>query len=204
MFGFRLESINNPEPAQTQLLALDPQLKKFSIGRFSYGCPAPNVIEDCYNPQAVLQIGSFCSIAENVTILLGEGHRPDWVTTYPFNILMNDFSGIQGNPVTKGSVIIGNDVWIGRNAFIRDGVTVGDGAVIGAYSVVTKNVEPYTIVAGNPARVIRKRFDQETIDELLRIKWWDWSIEKIKENMPLLLSNNLKEFIEKAEKHTKA
>jgi acetyltransferase-like isoleucine patch superfamily enzyme len=195
-----LPFIEHPEPAPTKLLTLIPQLSKYSIGRFSYGCPSPLVIEDYYNPQAVLEIGSFCSIAENVTILLGEGHRPDWVTTYPFNILMDDFSDIKGNPISKGSVIIGNDVWIGRNAFIRDGVTIGDGAVIGAYSVVTKNVEPYTIVAGNPARPIRKRFDQETIDKLLRIKWWNWSFERIKENMPLLMSNNLKEFLEKADK----
>jgi serine acetyltransferase len=75
-------------------------------------------------------------------------------------------------------------------------VHIGDGAIIGAFSVVTKNVEPYTIVAGNPAKVIRKRFDQDTIDELLRIKWWDWGIQKIKDNMPLLLSNRTKEFIE--------
>jgi carbonic anhydrase/acetyltransferase-like protein (isoleucine patch superfamily) len=79
---------------------------------------------------------------------------------------------------------------------ILSGVHIGDGAIIGAFSVVTKNVEPYTIVAGNPAKVIRKRFDQDTIDELLRIKWWDWGIQKIKDNMPLLLSNRTKEFIE--------
>jgi carbonic anhydrase/acetyltransferase-like protein (isoleucine patch superfamily) len=83
------------------------------------------------------------------------------------------------------------------NAFIRDRVTIGDGAVIGACSAVTKNVDAYTIVAGNPARVIRKRFDHETIDKLLRIKWWDWSIERIKENRPLLLSNRIEEFIQK-------
>jgi serine acetyltransferase len=82
------------------------------------------------------------------------------------------------------------------NTLILSGIHVGDGAIIGAYSVVTKDVEPYTIVAGNPAKVIRKRFDQETIDALLRIKWWNWDIHKIKDSMPLLLSNRFKEFID--------
>jgi carbonic anhydrase/acetyltransferase-like protein (isoleucine patch superfamily) len=81
------------------------------------------------------------------------------------------------------------------NSLILSGVHIGDGAIIGAYSVVTKDVKPYTVVAGNPAKVVRKRFDQETIDELLRIKWWNWDMQKIKDNMPLLLSNRIKEFI---------
>jgi acetyltransferase-like isoleucine patch superfamily enzyme len=181
MLGFRLQ-VSEPK-----ILSLNQELSKYSIGRYSYGVPAPRIIEDEFNPQATVKIGSFCSIAENVTILLGKGHRTDWVTTYPFNLVLKDFKEMKGNPITRGDVIIGNDVWIGRNAFIRDGVTIGDGAVIGAYSVVTKNVEPYAIVAGNPARVIRKRFDQETIDNLLKIRWWDWDIERIKENMPFLL-----------------
>lgn len=197
--GF-LKELINPSNAndgsvlQKQLLSLNPKLSMYSIGKFSYGDPAPIVIAP--NPQATLSIGSFCSIAQNVTILLGNEHRPDWVTTYPFNMVLDEFREIKGHPATRGSVTIGNDVWIGMNAFIRDGVSIADGAVIGAFSVVTKNVEPYTIVAGNPARVIRKRFDQETINKLLRIKWWDWSIERIKKNMPLLLSNRTKEFIE--------
>jgi acetyltransferase-like isoleucine patch superfamily enzyme len=180
-----------------QLLSLNPKLQRYSIGRFSYGDPEPSVIDDPYNPQATLRIGNFCSIAANVTILLGDEHRMDWVTTYPFNMVLNEFGKMKGQSRTKGSVIIGNDVWIGMNAFILSGVSIADGAVIGACSVVTKNVEPYTIVAGNPARIIGKRFDQETINKLLRIKWWDWSIERIKTNMPLLLSDRIEEFLEK-------
>ena len=178
-----------------QLLSLNPKLSMYSIGKFSYGDPAPTVLAG--NPQATLRIGNFCSIAANVTILLGSEHRPDWVTTYPFNMILDEFREIKGHPATRGSVKIGNDVWIGMNATILNGVNIADGAVIGACSVVTKDVEPYTIVAGNPARVIRERFDQETINKLLRIKWWDWSIERVKENMPLLLSNRIEEFIKK-------
>lgn len=96
-------------------------------------------------------------------------------------------------------MVIGNDVWIGVNACVLSGVRIGDGAVVGACSVVTRDVPPYAIVAGNPARLVRKRFDDETIEELLKIKWWDWDIERIKENLPLLLSENVKDFAEKNE-----
>ena len=91
---------------------------------------------------------------------------------------------------------IGNDVWIGMNAMILSGVKIGDGAVVGAGSVVTKDVEPYAVVAGNPAREIRKRFDDQTISELLKANWWDWDIQKIRENVPYLLSNNVKKFLQ--------
>jgi len=144
-----------------QLLSLNPKLSKYSIGRFSYSYSVPDVVEGTPN-LATLRIGSFCSIANNVTIFLDGEHRTDWVTTYPFNLILDDFKSIKGHPKTKGSVIIGNDVWIGMNAMILSGVTIGDGAVIWANSVVSKDVAPYTIVAGNPARVIRQRFDQET------------------------------------------
>jgi virginiamycin A acetyltransferase len=178
-------------------LSMNPKLSMYSIGKFSYADQVPLVLADKYNPQATLIIGSFCGIGPNVTILLGLEHRPDWVTVYPFNRFMIEYNDLKGNPATKGSVVIGNDVWIGMNSLILSGVTIGDGAVIGACSVVTKNVDPYTIVAGNPAKVIRKRFDQETIDKLLEIKWWNWKMDRVKENMPLLLSNKIKEFIEK-------
>ena len=92
-----------------------------------------------------------------------------------------------GHPASKGDVVIGNDVWIGRKAVILSGVTIGDGAVVGTMAVVTSNVEPYTIVAGNPARPVRKRFDDSTIQNLLQLRWWDWPTEKVKENVKSLV-----------------
>ena len=163
------------------------------MGRFSYG--KPTVLR--WGEEATLAIGNFCSISSGVTILLDGVRRPDWITSFPFHSFQKEFKSVPGHPATKSKVIIGNDVWIGINALILSGITIGDGAIIGAQSVVTKDVEPYTIVAGNPAKVIRTRFDNETINELLKIKWWNWSIERIKENMPLLLSNNINEFIKK-------
>jgi virginiamycin A acetyltransferase len=182
-----------------QLLSLNPKFSRYSVGRFSYGCPAPIIIDDLSNPQATFKIGSFCSVGPNVTVLLGHEHRIDWVTTYPFSCVFDGFDEIveHSNALTNGSVTIGNDVWIGMNAFILDDVNVSSGAIVGACSVVTKDVEPYTIVAGNPARVVGKRFDEKTISKLLQISWWDWSIERIKENMTLLLSNRITEFIER-------
>lgn len=165
----------------------------YSVGRFSHG--EPTVLR--WTEKATLNIGSFCSIAKGVTIIVDGEHNPAMVSTYPFNWVLKEFKNFPGHPSTKGDVVIGNDVWIGANALILSGVHIGDGAVIGACSVVTKDVEPYTIVAGNPAKMIRKRFDEETINKLLKIRWWDWDIQRIKENVPLLLSNKVKEFLEK-------
>ena len=99
--------------------------------------------------------------------------------------------------MSKGPVVIGHDVWIGRGATILSGVTIGDGAVVAAHSVVTKSVGPYSIVAGNPARLVRQRFSEDQTAALLRICWWDWPIETIREAWPLLLSDGIDVFIEK-------
>jgi acetyltransferase-like isoleucine patch superfamily enzyme len=163
--------------------------KYFSIGDFTYGNPRIFY----YGDATKLSIGKFCSIADNVDIFLGGNHRTDWASTYPFNVLNEYFpngKAVVGHPASKGDVIIGNDVWIGQGAKILSGVTIGNGAVIGAYAVVAKDVAPYEIVIGNPMRVVRKRFDDATIAKLQQLKWWDWEIEKINQNVPLLCSNH--------------
>ena len=171
---------------------LDGEL--FDIGAYTYGIP--NVIH--WDESTHLHIGRFCSIANDVTIMLGGNHRTDWVTTYPFNVLSNPFptaSSITGHPATKGDVWIGNDVWIGLGATILSGVHSGDGAVIGAHAVVTKDVAPYAIVVGNPGRMIKKRFDEETISALLEIAWWNWDEKRVNDATPLLCSSNIQTFI---------
>ena len=164
-----------------------------SVGDYSYGIPSILWLI----PGSNVVIGKFCSIAPGVEILVGGNHRPDYVTTYPFAALPTDWPGATGEtPVSKGDIVIGNDVWIGTGAKILSGVTIGDGAVIGAYSVVAKNVAPYTIAVGNPAREIKKRFDESTIQYLLELKWWDWDIDKIHRNVSALSSVEVEKIFE--------
>jgi acetyltransferase-like isoleucine patch superfamily enzyme len=148
---------------------------------------------------ATLRVGRYCSIADEVTIFLGAEHRVDWVTTYPFTVLDPAFRDVPGHPATKGDVVIGNDVWIGFGALILSGVTIGDGAVIGARSVVTRDVPPYAIAGGNPSRVLRARFSEQEVQDLLRIRWWDWDRARVNASMPLLLSGNVGEFIRRVD-----
>lgn len=134
--------------------------------------------------------------------LLGGEHRADWITTYPFNALFGEGAHITGHPSSKGDIVVGNDVWIGYQSCISSGVTIGNGAIIGARSVITKDVPPYAIVAGNPAKFVRYRFPQETIDKLESLAWWDWDISVIKGAIPLLLSNKIDEFFTSPEKES--
>ena len=170
-------------------------LRQFSIGRYSSG---HLTVSDC-TPGQTLRVGQFCSFAQGTHVLLGGEHRSDTVTTFrfgsrpPFQARYSHLA--EGNAVDLGDVVIGNDVWIGANSTILSGVTIGDGAIIGAGSVVRRDVPPYAVVAGNPARVARFRVPEDQIEALLRIAWWDWPLEQIEEAVPLLLSNDLAEFI---------
>jgi acetyltransferase-like isoleucine patch superfamily enzyme len=162
-----------------------------TIGDFSYG--NPEVFHWGENAEVI--IGKYCSFAHGVKILLGGEHRVDWATTYPFNALLQSFNYIQGHPKTKGNVIIGNDVWVGMNAVILSGIKIGDGAVIAACSLVVKDVPAYAIVGGNPAKVIKYRFDEKKIKGLLALKWWDWPIEKVIENVEILQSSDFSDLL---------
>ena len=141
-----------------------------------------------------LIIGKFCQIAAGVEFVMnGANHQMNAISTFPFYTLegWNMEPPAANDLPLKGDTIIGNDVWIGQNAVILPGVKIGDGVIIGANSVVGSDVDPYTIVIGNPAKVLRKRFDDDLIDLLLKFKWWDRSIEEIDGLIPLLTCSDL-------------
>lgn len=161
------------------------------FGRATYG----GLKVHSWGEGAHLEVGAYTSFAADVQVFLGGEHRLDWVTTYPFSALWKSARMFSGHPRTKGDVRIGSDVWIGTEAVIFSGVCIGDGAVVGARSVVTKDVPPYAIVAGNPAKLIRYRFSTEQIDALLSVRWWDWSTEEIELAMPRLLNDNIDDFL---------
>lgn len=169
----------------------NPKYKGYKIGEWTYG--SPNIRKG--DSTTRFEIGKYCSIASGVQILLGGEHRKDWVTTYPFNVIFPEARNIKGHPASKGDIVIGNDVWLGLNAIILSGVKIGNGAVIGAGSVVVKDVPSYSIVVGNPAKVIGFRFSSEIIEELEKIQWWNWPEEKVIIALPYLLNDSPKEFI---------
>ena len=161
-----------------------------SVGKYSYG--AEDIRYHSWGEGSKIRIGKFTSIAGGCLILLGGNHRVDRVSTYPFGHIHQQVfncSG-EGHPYSNGDVTIGNDVWIGLNVTIMSGVTIGDGAVIAANSHVVKNIDPYTIAGGNPAKALKKRFSDNVVYKLLQIKWWDWSDEDINRNLHLICSTN--------------
>lgn len=178
------------------------------VGKYTYGANKINVVWDipAHNTKTQkfekpnLKIGNFCSIGINTTIYLGGNHRADWISTYPFHVggihnnTFNKFKNEkQGYPQTNGDVIIGNDVWFGEGVTVMSGIKIGDGAVIATNSHVVRDVEPYSITGGNPAKHIKFRFDNETIKRLLELKWWDLDDKIINEISPILCSNNYDE-----------
>ena len=143
-----------------------------------------------------LIIGKFCAIAKGVEFVMnGANHRMDAVTTYPFYIMGGDWGGaiapVKDELPLKGDTVVGNDVWIGQNVTVMPGVHIGDGAIIGANSTVAGDIPPYAIAVGNPCRVVKYRFEQEFIEYLLKIQWWNWDIEKIERNMDALGGGDL-------------
>jgi len=167
----------------------------FEIGDYSYGAPIVRMFE----VPARLIVGKFCSIAQGSQFLIGGNHRTDWVTTYPFIRRRAQWPGFAADLAdllpSGGDTVVGSDVWIGTDATILSGVRIGDGAVVGACATVAEDVPPYGIVVGNPARLVRKRFSDATVDELLNIRWWDFERERIISLLPLLQSGKIDAFI---------
>ena len=164
----------------------------YSFGKYTYG--VPEVFD--WNENSTLKIGNFCSISSNVKIYLGGHHRTDWISTYPFPAFFDSSNHINDYGGTNGDVIIGSDVWIAANVTILSGVTIGHGAVLANSSVITKDVDNYQIVGGNPAKHIKYRFNEEIRNILLSIAWWKWDEEKIIQQQELLCSSNLDKLIE--------
>ena len=174
------------------------QIEEFGwqIGDHTYGRPA--IVDAQYSK---LRIGRFCSIGPDVTIVLGN-HRTDLVTTYPFKTLSHlwpEAATGEDDHVARGDVLIDNDVWFGANSLIRSGTEIGSGAVIGGHAVVSGKVPPYAIMAGNPARIVRYRFDDATIARLLAVAWWDWDEARLRPLLPLLMSSDIGAFLDAAE-----
>lgn len=186
-------------------ITLDKQITNPNIivGRYSYysGYYHGHSFEDCarfLRPDEGadrLVIGSFCSIGSGAAFIMAgnQGHRHDWISTFPF-FWMSDvpaFAGALNGFQPSGDTVIGNDVWIGSEAIVMPGVKVGDGAILGTRALVTRDVEPYTIVGGNPAKPIRKRFDEARIAKLLEMRWWNWSDDELQRAMPILTSGDV-------------
>lgn len=183
----RFVEANTAEPR----LTLQQRYPEHQIGR---GCYGPLEIKSFGAEGETVTIGNFCSFAEETAVLVGADHRHDWVTTYPFSVFRSEATHIQGHPAPSRGVTIGSDVWMGFRSMVLDGVTVGDGAVIAAGAVVTRDVRPFAIVAGCPAREVARRFADESVERLLDIEWWNWSDDRINQSLELLLSDDVTGF----------
>lgn len=181
-------------------LVTNPNIR---VGRYSYysGYYHGHGFDECARfllPEEgvdKLVIGSFCSIGSGAAFIMAgnQGHRRDWISTFPFYWMpeIDAFEGARNGFEPAGDTVIGNDVWIGTEAIVMPGVKIGHGAVIGTRALVTKDVEPYAIVGGNPSKTLRMRFVEADIARLLELRWWDWSDDELKAAMPLLTDGNI-------------
>ena len=181
-------------------LVTNPNIR---VGRYSYysGYYHGHGFDECARfllPEEgvdKLVIGSFCSIGSGAAFIMAgnQGHRRDWISTFPFYWMpeIDAFEGARNGFDPAGDTVIGNDVWIGTEAIVMPGVKIGHGAVIGTRALVTKDVEPYAIVGGNPSKTLRMRFVEADIARLLELRWWDWSDDELKAAMPLLTDGDI-------------
>ena len=184
----RVNPFNQTRLHLAKLISRRP--RQIAVGAWTYGRPKVRFPES----GAKLSIGRYGSIADGVEILLGGNHRTDWATTYPFPALGDLWpaaAGIDGSHSTRGDVAIGHDVWLGSQCMVLSGVTIGTGAVVAARAIVTRDVPPYAIVAGNPAKVLRLRFDEDRVAALLATRWWDLPHEAVEAVPPLLRSDRI-------------
>lgn len=177
------------------------RLDLLKLGRGTYVSESINIMS--WKDDYLVRVGRYCSIAKDCTFLLAANHRIDWVTTSTLieglvSKELEEHLHEIGHNQCKGDIVIGNDVWIGTQAMILPGVHIGDGAVITARSVVTKDVEPYSVVGGYPAKLMYYRFPENIIDKLLEIKWWDWPEELVRQSSSLLWNSDIQKFIDYA------
>jgi acetyltransferase-like isoleucine patch superfamily enzyme len=190
---------------RTDLQSFHRQQEKFrqryphyEIGTATYGMP---VVHDL-NEGTTLKIGAYSSIGHNVQIFLGGHHRIDWVSSYPFPGFFEEARAIKDYGGSRGNVIVGSDVWLCANCSILSGVTVGHGAVVANGAMVTRDVPPYAVVAGNPAKIIKWRFDENTRLAMLEYAWWEWPESEIRQITHLLCSENTESFIDYAKRRS--
>jgi virginiamycin A acetyltransferase len=164
-----------------------------------------NILYNHAHSKVKLTIGRFCALAAETKFIMSGDHKLDGFSTYPFPIFQQGWErayDISDLPV-KGDIVVGNDVWFGYDSLIKNGVTIGSGSIIAARAVVVKDVPAYSVIAGNPARVVKMRFDDKTIEKLLKLAWWDWEIEKITAHLSSITHANLEQ-LEEATAHFKS
>lgn len=193
----------HPMPEHQRVILLKPLINShlIEVGEFSYYDDPHHAAEFenrnvlyHYGPER-LRIGRFCSLATGVRFIMnGANHRMDGPSTFPFPTMGGSWAGhmdlLSGLP-SRGDTVVGNDVWLGNGSTVLPGVSIGHGAIVAAGAVVARDVPPYSVVAGNPARLVRHRFEPEHVDRLLRIAWWDWPVEKIDRHLRIIMAGSI-------------